>query len=141
VDAKNQRFESIVDAAQAARTAKKIVLECTVKNEPVRVYADGTWYHLTKLTDDRDAIREALFEKDDQKSALRYQRVDMLLDLTRELRSLADHLLFEAKWIEQQGEAASPNSLGIVQGRGMDVDRKCAVLWALMEMIERGAKS
>jgi hypothetical protein len=61
--------------------------------------------------------------------------LDRKKDLVRYAVRLADTLMRTAERLEEEPEGFVVNSLGIVQGAGLDVDRACAEIAVLRETV------
>jgi hypothetical protein len=77
----------------------------------------------SKLMHDLTSAREVLFQKDDQLSGLIYDRAALLIDAVNAANNLIAKLEDEVYRILRAGTNAEPNSLGIVQDSGAEIDR------------------
>lgn len=73
----------------------------------------------------------------------RIEALDEAGDLVADMKRLAESLMREAAKIEQAPLSGHTNSLGVVQGSGLDIDRRCAILrerLASFRVLARAAK-
>lgn len=95
----------------------------------------------TKLDETIRAARRRAFTAFESGDALarlaaetQLRLLDRKRDLVRYAVRLADTLMQTAERLEEDPESA-PNSLGVVQGGGLDVDRACAEIALLRETL------
>ena len=94
------------------------------------------WLHVStmKTTTTNDDARN--FEIQHALNSSRRLVGDAREELAKEARDLARNLLREAEKVEKD-PTYRPNSLGIVQGAGANVDRACAAIYERTAMVER----